>query len=349
MSANFSQHIISKNKSAREALIQLNELASNAILFVVDDDNTLIGSLTDGDIRRGLINEIDIHSNVTLFIQPNPKFVVKNNYSVSDIIGYRKNHFKIIPVVDESKKVVSIINFNLLKSYLPIDAIIMAGGKGERLKPLTNDTPKPLLRIGNKPIIEHHLDNLAKYGIDDFWISINYLGDQIVSYFGDGANKGVSIKYIKEEKPLGTMGSVSYLEGNQHKYVLVTNSDLLTNIDYEDFFINFLESEADFSVISIPYKVTIPYAILELNNNVLLDFKEKPTYTYQSNGGVYLMKREILDLIPKHAFFNATDLMELLIAKNKKVINYPHNGYWLDIGKHEDFNQAQKDILHLSF
>jgi dTDP-glucose pyrophosphorylase len=349
MYTNILPHTISKDKTAREALVQLNELGSNAILFVIDENYTLIGSLTDGDIRRGLINEIDIQSNVTSFIQPNPKFIVKNDYSVLDIIELRKNHFKILPVVDDEKKIVNIINFNHLKSYLPIDTVIMAGGRGERLKPLTNETPKPLLKIGNKPILEHHIDNLAKYGIDDFWISINYLGEQIVDYFKQGQQKNISINYITEDKPLGTMGSVSYLQDNHHQYILITNSDLLTNIDYEDFFINFVENNADFSVISIPYKVEIPYAILELNDNILKDFKEKPTYIYQSNGGVYLMKKELLDYIPTDKFFNATDMMELLIQEKKKVINYSHNGYWLDIGKHEDFNQAQKDILHLSF
>jgi NDP-sugar pyrophosphorylase family protein len=224
----------------------------------------------------------------------------------------------------------------------------MAGGRGERLKPLTDFIPKPLLKVGEKPILELNLERLAKYGIDDFWISVKYLGEQIETYFGNGENRNINIQYVWEKEPLGTIGAVSLIDNFNHDFVLVTNSDLLTNIDYEHFFLDFLSKNADFAVLTIPYQVNIPYAVLETDNSTIKSFKEKPTYTYYSNGGVYLMKKEMLKLIPQNTFYNSTDLMEELINKNYNVVSYPFPGYWLDIGKHDDFKKAQFDIKNIT-
>lgn len=346
---NFKKHLVFKNNTIKEALAQLNELASDAILFVVDEQGRLIGSLTDGDIRRGFLKGLILDSDVSQFIQQNPKFIQKGKYTIEDIVKYRNNHLKIIPIVDDKNRIIDVLNFNFHKSYLPIDVIIMAGGRGERLKPLTDDTPKPLLKVGGKSIIERNIDQLIGYGIDNFWISVKYLGQQIKDYLRDGVEKGVDIKYITEDTPLGTIGAASKAEITEHDFVLVINSDVLTNLDYEDFFIDFMAKDAAFSVVTIPYHVEVPYAVLETQDENILSFKEKPTYTYYSNGGIYLMKKACLDFIPKKAFYNATDLMELLITKGEKVTSYPLRGYWLDIGKHDDYNKAQEDIKHIKF
>jgi dTDP-glucose pyrophosphorylase len=345
----YKKHLLSGKSTIKQALVRLNELAKDAILFIVDDNDKLVGSLTDGDVRRGLLQGVGIDESVDKVIQSDPRFVRKGESNISKIIEYRDGNYRIIPVLDKDNRIVNVINFRFFKSYLPIDAVIMAGGRGERLRPLTNDTPKPLLKIGEKPIIEHNIDRLISYGVDDFWISIRYLGEQIEDYFKDGSHKNIKTEYIWETKPLGTIGAVSKVDGFLHDYVLVTNSDILTNLDYEDFFLTFLESGADLSIVTIPYDVKVPYAVLETSNNHVLSFKEKPSYTYYSNGGIYLMKKAVLDLIPKNKFFNATDLMETLIDKNFKVHSYPFRGYWLDIGKHEDFKQAQNDINHIKF
>ena len=197
--------------------------------------------------------------------------------------------------------------------------------------------------------MEYNLDRLALYGIDDFWVSIKYLGEQIQDYFKDGTDRNVTIKYIKEDEALGTIGAISKVDDFEHDYVLVTNSDILTNLDYEHFFLDFLRADVDLAVVTIPYEVNIPYAVLETNNGMVKSFSEKPTYTYFSNGGIYLMKKEMIEFIPKNTFFNATDLMETLIKKGFKIASYPLAGYWLDIGKHEDFEKAQKDILTINF
>ena len=345
----YKEHLILTGSTVKQALAMLNNLSQDAIMFVVDNNGKLIGSLTDGDIRRGLLNNYTVETLIDKIIQPNPRFIKKGDYNIQKIIDYREMDYRIIPVLDDQNCVVNVINFRKVKSYLPIDAVIMAGGRGERLQPLTNSTPKPLLKVGKKAVMEYNLDRLALFGIDDFWVSLRYLGEQIEQYFGTGKEKNINLEYVWENEPLGTIGAVSQIKNFKHDYVLVTNSDLLTNIDYEQFFLEFIKQKADLAVLTIPYQVSIPYAVLETNDGTVKSFKEKPTYTYYSNGGIYLMKREMLHFIPKNKFYNATDLMEELIQMKHKVISFPFSGYWLDVGKHEDFEKAQIDIHNIKF
>ena len=296
-----------------------------------------------------IANDFTVETKIDEIIQSNPRFIRKGQYDIQKIIEYREEDYRVIPVLDENDVVINVINFRYIKSYLPIDAVIMAGGRGQRLQPLTDAIPKPLLKVGNKPIMEHNLNRLAMFGIDDFWVSVKYLGKQIEDYFGTGTQKNINIEYVWEKESLGTIGAVSQISNFKHDYVLVTNSDLLTNIDYEHFFLEFIKQGADLAVLTIPYQVAIPYAVLETEKGEVKSFKEKPTYTYYSNGGIYLMKREMLGYIPQNTFFNATDFMEKLIHDNYKVVSYPLLGYWLDIGKHEDFEKAQRDINQIKF
>ena len=347
---NYNEHLIKNTASIKSALIKLDSLAKDAILFITDDLGRLEGSLTDGDIRRGLLNEVTIDKLVTKISQPNPKFILKSNYSLQEIVNLRNENYKVFPVLDDDGIIVNVVNFRLIKSYLPVDAIIMAGGKGSRLRPLTNDIPKPLLLVGDKNIMEHNVDRLAKFGVDDFWFSVNYLGEKIESYFGSGKQKNISINYVWEDRALGTIGAVSLIDDLRHKDILVTNSDILTNMDYEQFYLDFKKSKADLSIACIPYNVNVPYAVLEKDDDGFIkSFKEKPTYTYYSNGGIYLMKRSVLSLIPKNSFFNATDLIDILLSKNKKIVSFSLDGYWLDIGKRDDYKRAQIDINKIKF
>ncbi|MBX7227639.1 MAG: nucleotidyltransferase family protein [Chitinophagales bacterium] len=349
MPVHYSQHLINKDVSIKDVLMQLNTLASDAILFVVDEGNKLLGSLTDGDIRRGLIRGLDMQSHVLDFVQEQPKYIQQGRYDLQEIVELRKKFFNVFPVVNDEHKIINVVNFRHQISYLPVDALIMAGGRGERLKPLTDTTPKPLLPIGGKPIIERNVDRFKDYGIDDIWISLRYLGEQIENYFQDGSEKSLRIQYVYEKDPLGTIGALKLVSNWMHDTVLVMNSDLLTNINFEDFYLFFKENEADFAVACVPYKVNIPYAVMETQQNVVTGFKEKPTYTHYSNAGIYLMKKEIIDLIPTNEVFNATDLMETLLAHQKRVISYPLVGYWLDIGKHEDYKKANEEIKQIKF
>lgn len=345
----YRKHLINDKKTVKEALESLSNVGVDTILFTVDQSEKLVGSITDGDIRRGLLKGVSLEDEVSVITNKSPKFLEKENYSIAQIIELREGNYELIPVVDKFGNIVNVLNFREMESYLPIDAVVMAGGLGSRLKPLTDTIPKPLLKIGGKAIIDYNIDRLRKFGVDDFWISVRYLGEQIENHFGDGSSRNVAIDYVHETEPLGTIGAVSTIKNFKHDYVLVTNSDILTNLDYEDFFMDFIEKDADMSVVTIPYDVDIPYAVMETEDNRVLSFKEKPTYTYFSNGGIYLIKREVLDRIPENEFFNSTDLMENLIAENLKLISYPTRQYWLDIGKPNDFEKAQEDVKRIKF
>ncbi|MCC6287112.1 MAG: nucleotidyltransferase family protein [Chitinophagaceae bacterium] len=347
---NWSKNIIYTDATVKKALEILDKIgvASN-VLFVVNSNNILLGSVTDGDIRRGLLNDAHVSDSITSVMNKNCLTLINNNYNTEFIKACKKKEITIIPVVDDDGKMLDILNLTEYKAVLPVTVVIMAGGKGERLMPLTKDTPKPMLKIGDKPILEHNIDRLIMYGIRHFHICVNYLSDKIVSYFGNGEEKGVKIEYVYEPEALGTIGSVSEIDHYSQEYVLVMNSDLLTNIDFNDFFDEFISNNADAAVASIPYRIDLPYAILEVDGNKIVSLKEKPKYTYFANAGIYLIKKEVLlKAIPQKTFFNATDLIEYLIKKKYKVVNYTILEYWLDIGRHEDFERAQNDIKHIS-
>lgn len=343
------KHIIYQKQSVREALINLDQLASDAILFVASEDLKLVGSLTDGDLRRGFIKGLGFEDSILSFIQGNPKFIYEDEYDPTKIENFKKSNLKIIPVLSRGGKILDILNFRTKSALIPADAVLMAGGEGKRLRPLTEKTPKPLLMVGEKPIIEYNIDRLINFGIKKINLSINYLGEQLVDYFKDGSSKGIEIKYVKEDKPLGTIGSVLLVESFYNDDIIVMNSDLLTNIDFSDFFKTYKESDADMAVATTSYHVDVPYAVLEVGDDgtAVKSLKEKPRYTYYSNAGIYIMKKKLLKMIPENEFYDITDLMDRVLEMNLKLITYPINGYWLDVGKHEDFKKAQEDIKHI--
>jgi len=346
---NYKKHIVTEGNNIRFILEKLSNVGIDTILFVVNENQELIGSLTDGDVRRGLLKEFNLDSSIDKIINRKPKYIIKKEFSINEIKILRNSDYTVIPVVDENGIITNIINFRSMLSYLPVDAVVMAGGLGTRLKPLTDKTPKPLLKIGDKTIIDYNIDRLIKFGIDDIWISVRYLANQIKEHLGNGNSKNINIEYVSEDTPLGTIGAISKINNFKHDYVLVTNSDILTNLNYENFFEDFIEKDADMSVVTIPYDVEIPYAVMETKSDNILSFIEKPTYTYYSNGGIYLIKKSILNDIPKNKLFNSTDLMEVLLEKKLKLISYPMHNYWLDIGKPKDYLKAQNDIKHIKF
>lgn len=342
------KHTILAHQTVRDALIKLDALASDAILFVVDENNQLLGSLTDGDLRRGFIKGLGLENTLIDFIQPHPKFIYEDEYNQEELEVFKRKNFKIIPILNRKNEIIDVLNFKTRSTLLPLDAILMAGGEGKRLRPLTENTPKPLLKVGDKPIIEYNIDRLAGVGVKNLYLSINYLGDQLEDYFEDGASKNLNIHYIKEDKPLGTIGSVLLVDDYEHENLLIMNSDLLTNIDFADFYKAFKSADADMAVAATSYQVDIPYAVLEIDEkNQVNSLKEKPRYTYYSNAGIYLIKKDLLKMIPDNIFYDITDLMEKILEMKLKLVTYPINGYWLDIGKHEDFKKAQEDIKHI--
>jgi len=343
------RHFVYNHFPIRQVLATLNDLVPDSIAFLVDDKDRLIGSVTDGDMRRGFINGLDFNTPIEKFIQSNPYRLKANELTPQNYKRLKALRIKIVPIVNEHNEIIDIINIDKYRSLLPLEAVIMAGGKGERLMPLTKNTPKPMLKVGDKPIIEYTVDRLIEFGVKDIHISINYLGHMIRDYFGDGSAKGVTIKYIQEEKALGTIGSVALADGFKRDELLIMNSDLLTNVNYNDFYEGFSSSGADMSVATVPHHVDLPYAIMELDEDRVISLHEKPRYTYFANAGIYMVKSSLLEYIPRDSFFNATDLMEIIIKEGKRLVSYPIWEYWLDIGRTMDFQKAQEDVKHVKF
>lgn len=338
--------IVSSKITIKEALSIIDSLAGNT-LFATNDDGHLVGTLTDGDIRRGLINGVSIENSVDNVMSTTFKYLLKNEFKLHEVKEIKKSGIEFLPILNHDKKIINIYDLRKLKTILPLEAIIMAGGKGTRLAPLTLEKPKPMLKVGNKPIIEHNIDYLIKFGVTKIYISVNYLKEHIINYFGNGSSKGISIEYIEENEITGTLGSSTYVEKYNSKDLLVMNSDILTNINLEDFYASYLDAKGDMAVASVPYQVTIPYGVLETKNGFITSLKEKPAYTHYSNAGIYIIKASCIREIPQKTFYNATDLIEKLISENRQVVNYPIRNYWLDIGKPIDFEKAQEDIKHI--
>ena len=341
-------HIISKDKSLLEALSLINELYPDPlVLFVVDSDNGMVGTLTDGDSRRAIIAGVSVNDKIDKVMHRNFNYMREEDIqNVQEIKRQKELRMKLVPVLDANRQIVDIINLEKYKTRLPVDAVLMAGGKGERLRPLTEKTPKPLLPVGNKAIIDHNVDRLINYGIRHISVTVNYLGEQIEEHYRELHN-GIQVNTVREPKYLGTRGSIRFVPQFYNDTILLMNSDLFTNIDYEDFFMHFQQHDAEMSVAAIPYDVSIPYGILDLNGRNIKGLLEKPKYNYYANAGIYLIKRRALDEIPEDMFFNATDLIEKLIGEGKRVIRYPLNGTWIDIGNPQEYQKANDLVKHL--
>lgn len=342
------KHIINKNITLLEALSHINSLAPDPlVLFVVDETQHMVGTLTDGDSRRALIAGASVNDKAEKVMHHNFNYMTTDNVTdVNEIKRQKALKMKLIPVLDADNHIVDIIDLDRFKTRLPVDAVLMAGGKGERLRPLTEKTPKPLLLVGNKTIIDHNIDRLISYGIQHINVTVNYLKEQIEEHYKELHN-GVLVQTIEEPKFLGTIGSIKLVPRFYNDTVLLMNSDLFTNIDYEDFFLHFKEHDAEMSVAAIPYNISIPYGILDLDGRNVLGLLEKPKYNYYANAGIYLIKRRALDKIPDGEFFNATDLVEKLISEGKNVIRYPLNGTWIDIGNPQEYQRANELVKHL--
>lgn len=343
-----TSHFISKDKSLLEALKQINSFVDEPlVLFVIDDEGRMVGTLTDGDSRRALISGASVDDKAEKIMHKKFNFMMVDDLTnVKEIKRQKELNMKLVPILDKDHHIVDVINLYQFKTRLPVDAVMMAGGKGERLRPLTEKTPKPLLPVGNKAIIDHNVDRLISYGIQHINVTVNYLKEQIEDHYKEPRGN-IQIQTIREPKYLGTIGSVKFVPKFFNDTILVMNSDLFTNIDYEDFFLHFEQHDAEMSVVAVPYTISVPYGIFDLQGRDIQGLIEKPTYNYYANAGIYLIKKAALDEIPENTFFNATDLIEKLISEGKKVIRFPLNGTWIDIGNPQDYAKAKDLVKHI--
>lgn len=341
-------HLINEKAPLIEALRQMCEFRQDPlVLFVMDSENRMVGTLTDGDSRRALVAGVSVDAPLSEIMHRNFNYVSAADDNIVGCLKHQKElKMKMVPILDANKHIVEIINLERYKTQLPVDAVLMAGGKGERLRPLTEKTPKPLLPVGNKCIIDHNIDRLIDYGVKHISVTVNYLGEQLEEHFREPRGV-IQVQTVREPKFLGTIGSIRFVPQFFNDTVLVMNSDLFTNINYEDFYLHFIENDADMSVAAIPYSVNIPLGIFDLDGRDIKGLKEKPHFEYYANAGIYLIRRSALDFVPEDKMFHSTGLIEALIAAGRKVIRFPLNGTWIDIGTPQEYQRANDMVKHM--
>lgn len=342
MEKDWNIYSINEEFTILDAFRKLNELSGKVTtIFAIDSNGKVKGTITDGDLRRSLINGKGLDAPLKDVMHRDFKYLTGDHINVTDVKELRRKKITLIPYLNSDGTILHIYDFSVYHSILPIDAVLMAGGKGERLRPLTNDTPKPLLKVGDKCIIDYNISLLARNGVEHVTVTTNYLSEKIDEHFAQPVN-GIQVKCLKEPYRLGTIGSLKLVKTFVNDDILVMNSDLLTSINLEEFYLSHQNSGAMLSVATIPYMVSVPYAILRTENDSIVGLEEKPTYNYFANAGIYLIKKEAVELIPDGEYFDATDLLEKIIEKGQKVSHFPINGTWIDIGSPDDFRQAQQ-------
>ena len=342
------RYLINQNRSLLDALNQINNLKIGPlVLFVTDDNGHMVGTLTDGDARRALVAGAKVTDKASVVMRRDFRCLRKGiNDDVANLREQRQKKMRLVPILDENNSILEIIDLERYITCLPLDAVLMAGGKGERLRPLTENTPKPLLKVGDKAIIDHNIDRLINYGVKHISVTVNYLGEQLEEHFIE-PREGIQVQTVREPKYLGTIGSIRFVPEFYNDTILVMNSDLFTNINYEDFYLHFKEHDADMSVAAVPYDVDIPLGILELDGRNITGLMEKPHFGYYANAGIYLIKQSSLDFIPEDKMFHSTDLVEALIAAGRKVVRFPIGGTWIDIGTPQEYRRANDMVKYL--
>ena len=334
--------VVQTNYTIKQTLQIIDEVALK-IAIVIDNENKVIGTIGDGDIRRAILKGCDVNDSIA-----NVYFKTPTLCNVTDPIekiiqiALLKKVYQ-IPIVDDNGHLVKIEDLGSMLSVTnrPNEVILMAGGLGTRLRPLTANTPKPMLKVGKQPILETIIENFAKYGFRNITISVNYKSEMIIDYFGSGAKFGVNISYIHENDRLGTAGALSLLKNKPTKPFFVMNADLLTNINFEHLLDYHHKENAMATMCVREYDFQIPYGVIELENQNITSIVEKPVQKFFVNAGIYVLSPEVLEHIPHNEFYDMPTLFDFLIKKEKEVLSFPIYEYWLDIGRRSDFDEAQ--------
>lgn len=342
------KHIINDSATLIEALDRLNRLSGQVMtLFAVDDAGKMTGTLTDGDVRRALLAGLSLQSLVSEAMHRSFLALDHSSPSSQTMKEAQRRGVSLLPRLDKDKKIAGVVDLNRTRALLPLTAILMAGGKGERLRPMTLTRPKPLLEIDGKAIIDYNVELLAAVGITDITVTTRYLAEQIKEHFSRPV-AGVEVKCVEETEPLGTIGAAQLVDGRRADgATLIMNSDLLTTIRLEEMWERHLDTNAAITIAAIPYVVSVPYAILGVNEDgAVASIEEKPTYSHYANAGIYIINNRLLERIPRDQRYDATDLVEQAIADGERVTYYPISGTWIDIGSPTDFRQAQELMRH---
>ena len=348
MTITWQKVVIESSVSIKDALKVIDKEALRAALVV--DNDKLIGMVTDGDVRRGILQGIELSAPVSQIMNTNP---ISANASLSshDLKALMQSR-KILslPLVDDEGKLVGLKTLydTLMVEKRENPVFIMAGGFGTRLKPLTNDCPKPMLKVGGKPMLETLINNFKNHGFYKLYISTHYLPEVIMNYFGDGSEFDIEITYVHEKKPLGTGGALSLLPDTLSKEPLIMiNGDILTNVDFGKVLDFHIKQSSDATMCVRDYEIKVPFGVIEGEGHEITGMVEKPTYRYFVNAGIYVISHNIINSLPKNQHLDMPSLFEIKQKEGLKTLKFPIHEYWLDVGRHDDFKKAQIDIHEL--
>jgi len=341
---NYKEILLKSTSTIKEAL-QIIDSGAMKIALVVNEDGKLFGTLTDGDIRRGLLNNLSLDDSIKSIVFKNPTVcnIEDTKEHILEVAIKRKIYQ--VPIVDKEGRLVGIEEVDeLLKPPIKMNKVVlMVGGLGTRLRPLTANTPKPMLKVGNKPILETIILNFKKYGFTNIILSVSYKSEIIKEYFKDGQKFGVNIEYVHENKRMGTAGALSLIRDNLHEPFFVMNGDLLTNVNFEHMMEYHLANDAVATMGVREYEFQVPYGVVYVEKENILSIEEKPIHKFFVNAGVYILSQDALKYIPNNEFYDMPTLFEELIKNKERNISFPIYEYWLDIGRMEEFEKANNE------
>ena len=338
---NLSNILVSPHATIAEA-IRIIDQGGVQIALVTNSERFLLGTLTDGDIRRGLLSGETLESEVERCMHLKFDSVPENCTERRAIRLMREEALQQMPVLDPEGRIVRLF---LLEEFIKQKklsnwVVLMAGGLGKRLRPLTESCPKPMLRVGDKPMLEIVLEQCVEAGFRNFFISVNYLKHQVIEYFGNGSRWGVDIQYLEEDKPLGTAGALSSLPEQPDKPILVMNGDVLTHVNLDKLFLFHQENSASATICVSEYKTPIPYGVVFTEGAQVLSIEEKPEMSHSINSGVYVLNPELLELLSPKQRCDMPELLTRGLKRNHSVTAFPIHEYWLDVGHKETLDQA---------
>ncbi len=342
---------IGADSSLRDAIAQIDR-SRRGVVLVVDPQGRLTDLLTDGDVRRLVLADADLDVSVGRLRerrQGSPYAAAVAARVGSDrgtlLSIMRRRGIRHLPLLDERERVVGLVTLEelLARPGLPLEAVIMAGGKGSRLRPLTEDLPKPMLPVGDRPLLEHTIDQLKRAGIGRVHITTHYKPEKITEHFRDGTGFGIEVRYLSETRALGTAGALALLE-ERDEPLLVINGDILTNVDFRAMLTYHQEHEAALTVATRREQLSVPYGVVDCEGVEVRRLTEKPELRFFVNAGIYLIQPSALRLVPSDSRFDMTGLIDRVLAEGEAVVAFPIHEYWRDIGRPPDYSQAQRDV-----
>ncbi|MEW6055177.1 MAG: nucleotidyltransferase family protein [Bdellovibrionota bacterium] len=343
---NWRDALVRTDSTVRDVIQNLNT-SRIQIALVVDSNETLLGTVVDGDIRRAILKGIPLESNISAIMNKSPKTARTQETREEILAKMKKTKLRHFPIVDEKGRVVGLelLEELMLPAQKNNEVVIMAGGMGSRLGELTAERPKPLLNVGNKPLLETILLSFKQQGFFKFSISVHYKADMIEDHFRDGSDLGVQIKYLREDQKLGTAGALGLIEEKPHLPFVVMNGDLLTKVNFERLLETHEEQKAALTMCVREYDLQVPYGVVRLENQKVVGIDEKPVQRFFVNAGIYVLDPSVLEFIPKNQSLDMPALVETLIKSRLKTVAFPVTEYWLDIGRHSDLERAKDEFL----